>query len=273
VIAYLPNKFVLFAAVQPDGSYTIPNVPSGTYALAFLGCSGGDPQPVVPDPTVAGVNYAGVWWNGAPVKLGNQGGGGPDPIAQGANLVTVTPGANLTGYDTCFGCGAITITSITPGPNSLTVAFVPPDLADPGDGGTLSAASRSLSVLYTVTCTSPGGGVSGSASGPDSPITVTGLTQGASYACQVTADSGGTLLATSDVSHATLAADGGGTNAGGTGATDPASAGVSGTLPRTGASSPMTLVRAGFMLLVLGLVLVGAGGRRRRLLPGLDIGV
>ena len=268
VVAYLPNQFAVFGLVQADGSFTIPNVPSGTYALAFLGCgSGGNPQPIVPDPNVAGVNYAALWWKDVPLTLTNGGGGdgGPDPIAQGANLVTVTPGANLTGYDVCFGCGSITITSITPGPNSLTVAFTIPDFSgSSGSGGARAAAITTLSIVYTVTCTSPRGGVSGSASGPGSPITVTGLTAGASYACRVTADSGGTLLATSGVADASIAADptpGGGTTSG-----DPASNGVtSGSLPRTGAGSPMTLVRDGVLLIVFGCALAAmARGRDRR---------
>ena len=106
VVAYLPTQFAVVAPIAPDGTYTIANVPSGTYALAFLGCSGGDPQPTVTD-TQTNVVYNGVWWNGVPLQFDQHSDGGPDPIAQHANLVTVTPGQNLTGYDWCFGCTAI----------------------------------------------------------------------------------------------------------------------------------------------------------------------
>ena len=144
----------------------------------------------------------------APAPQNNK--GGPDPIAQGADLVTVAPGQNLTGYDTCFGCTSIPITSITPGPNSLTVAFSTPDLTglERGRHGCGRRAerrgTRGPTLNYTVTCTSPTG-VAGSAGGPGSPITVIGLTRAATYACRVTADTGGTLVAASVLAEATVA--------------------------------------------------------------------
>ncbi len=264
VIAYLPYEFVLFAPVQPDGSYTIPDVPSGTYALAFLGCGSGEPEPTVPDPDISGVEYSAFWWDGVPLDI-EGGDGGPDPIAQGANLVTVTPGTDLVGYDGCFGCQSITITSITPGPNSLTVAFTTPFANGSGSsaGAGLAASvahgkgvtvSAGVDVTYTVTCSGVGGGLSRSASGPGSPITVTGLASGGSYICRVAAAAGGTVFASSAESAvlaAGVTADGatpGSAEQGGTGT------GVTGSLPRTGTSAS-TLVRSGFLLLLLGLVL------------------
>jgi hypothetical protein len=285
VIAYLPNQFVLFAAVQPDGSYTIPDVPSGTYALAFLGCGSGDPEPTVPDPDIPGVEYSAFWWNAVPLDIQGGSDGGPDPIAQGANLVTVTPGTDLVGYDGCFGCQAITITSITPGPNSLTVAFTTPFASGAGGsaggaGAGVAAASLALDgpgvsvsagvgVVYTVTCSGVGGGSSGSASGPGSPITVTGLTSGGSYICRVAAAADGVVFATSAESDVLAA----GVTASGTpeGTADPGGtrAGVTGSLPRTG-TAPAALVRAGFLLLVLGLVLTITNRRRGRTLSELE---
>ena len=270
VIAYAPYQLVRFGAVQPDGTYTIPDVPSGTYAIAFLGCGSGDPVPVVPDPDVPGVVYGGFWYDAVPLSLTMSTDGGPDPIAQGANLVTVTSGADLSGYDGCFGCTSITITSVTPGPNSITVAFTTPDLTGAGASGAGAAAAASLSaalpLTYTVTCSSPGG-ATGTASGPGSPITVSGLTSGASYTCQVAAWMGGTLVAGSAPSATTVAA-GHATNpsAADPSGSDPsdASAGVTGSLPRTGASSPLTLVRAGFLLLLVGGALAVTGRKRRR---------
>ena len=89
VVVYAANQLALFGQVQPDGSYSIPNVPSGTYALAALGCGtgGGDPSPVVPDPDSPTTNFAALWWKNVPLSLGQNSQGGPDPIAQGADLV------------------------------------------------------------------------------------------------------------------------------------------------------------------------------------------
>ncbi len=275
VLAYLPYQFVVAGVVQPDGTYTIPNVPSGTYALAFLGCgSGGEPQPTVPDPDISGVEYSAFWWNGAPLDIEDSGDGGVDPIAQGANLVTLTPGTDLVGYDGCFGCTAITITSVTPGPNSLTVAFTTPFASGSGSSSGASVAGVSVAasgggvsvdsgvaVTYTVTCASPSGGVTGSASGPGSPITVSGLTSGGSYVCRVAAAAGGVVFATSAASDVLAA---GVTSAGASGAGDPASeSGMTGSLPRTGATSSTSLARAGFFLLLVGMVLTATTRRKR----------
>jgi hypothetical protein len=122
------------------------------------------------------------------------------------------------------------------------------------------AADRPVS--YIVTCSSPNGGTTGSASGPGSPITVTGLTSGRSYICQVAAASGGRIFATSAESDVLAA---GATAAGGSGSSDPANeSGVTGSLPRTGAASSTTLVRAGFALLLIGLLLAISDHRTRR---------
>jgi hypothetical protein len=69
--------------------------------------------------------------------------------------------------------GAPTITSVTGGNRQISVAFVA------GGGG--------AAVTYTATCTSSTGGASGSVTGGLSPLIVTGLTNGTSYACTVTA--------------------------------------------------------------------------------------
>ena len=149
VIAFLPNQFALFGAVQSDGTYTVPDVPSGTYALAFLGCEAGDPSPVVQDPRSPATSYPAVWWKGAKVTIKGQQ-GGPDPIAQGATLVTVKPGHDLAGYDWCFGCTAITITSITPANGSLTVAFATPGLLSTVGASSLSARASARSFTRRV---------------------------------------------------------------------------------------------------------------------------
>ena len=246
------------AGRRPTARYTVSNLPSGTYALAFLGCGegDGDPQPLVRDPQSSVTSYQAVWWNGVPLSLENSE-GGPDPMAQGANLVTVQPGQHLTGYDWCFGCTAITITSITPGDGSLTVAFttsLPPAGAP---GGVAPAADARI---YTVTCTSSNGGVTGSASGPASPITVTGLTPGATYTCRVAASDGSVTVASSDVSGEVISTSSGASGAGSdpvakTVAFPTSSASASGGMARTGVSSSAQAL-VGVASLLLGLILI-----------------
>ncbi len=256
IVAYIPNSYAKFAPVSADGSYAVTGLPSGTYALAFLGCGHDDPSPVVQDPRSSVTSYQAVWWNGAPIDL-PRGDGGPDPIAQGAHLLTVSPGQDLTGYDWCFGCSAITITGITPGRGSLTVAFTTSLLPASGAPGAIApTAARS----YTVTCTSSTGGVTGVATGPSSPITVTGLTPGATYTCQVAASDGSVTVASSPVSDAAVSASSSGS--------DPAAETVSfpaaspstaspstGGMARTGANSS-DQARVGLASLLLGIILI-----------------
>ena len=71
--------------------------------------------------------------------------------------------------------GSPTITSVTRGNASIVVAFSPPA----SDGG--------FPILsYAASCTSSNGGVSGSNTGAGSPITVSGLTNGASKTVSTT---------------------------------------------------------------------------------------
>jgi hypothetical protein len=169
--------------------------------------------------------------------------------------MALRPGQDLTGVDWCFGCTAITITSITPGNGSLTVAFTT-SLPPAGAPGEISAyAAGDPLRTYTVTCTSSTGGVTGSASGPSSPITVTGLTPGATYTCQVAASDGSVTVASSEVSGSVMSTTSSGDS-------DPAartvafpvssSSGASGEMARTGVSSS-TQARVGVASLLLGL--------------------
>jgi hypothetical protein len=266
VIAFVPDKFALFAMVGPDGTYSIPDVPSGTYALAFLGCDGGDPRPTVRDPQSPSTSYQGFWWKDALLDIDR---GSPDPIAQGATFVTVKPGAHLTGYDVCFGCTAITITGITPGDGSLTVAFETSGLL-PAGVQSLAVNPAAAGFTYTATCTSSTG-VAGSASGPTSPITVTGLTPGAEYTCRVTASDGSTTVAASAVSggvqSASVPASPDGSIPVDLPATGPSTPTVGaqasgGSMARTGAESGLE-ARFGAALLALGLALVVAARKRK----------
>ena len=68
------------------------------------------------------------------------------------------------------------IGTATPGDSSASVAFGPP-----ASNGSFSIGS------YTVTCASSDGGTTGSGSGKNTPITVTGLSNGHTYTCTATA--------------------------------------------------------------------------------------
>src|SRR6185295_18771977 len=68
-----------------------------------------------------------------------------------------------------------TITSVTRGNASVSVAFT----AGANNGYTI--------LFFTASCTSSNGGVTGSNVGATSPITVSGLTNGKTYTCTVTA--------------------------------------------------------------------------------------
>ena len=286
VIAYVPNQYAIFAPVNPDGSYTLAGVPSGTYSLAFLGCTGGIPSPTVADPEVANISYHAVWWNGVTLALDQNSNGGPDPIAQGAHLVTVTPGQALTGYDWCFGCTAISIATITPETGSLTVAFTTPGLATDTTDTQGTASARASNLTYTATCTSSTGKASGSAEGPSAGIAVTGLAPG-NYTCVVTAADDRTTVLSSAVSQVvavpgqavdptpavppapstptvlstdnpTASTPAASTPAAGQANTDPAA------LALTGSNSTITLVSVSIALICFGLGCMVAARRRRR---------
>lgn len=64
--------------------------------------------------------------------------------------------------------------TVTPALSSVSVAFVPSPLT-----------ANPLPRTYPVTCTSSSGGATATATGSSSPVTVTGLTTGAAYACTV----------------------------------------------------------------------------------------
>ncbi len=195
VVAYLPDQYALFAPVAADGTYTIPGVPSGTYAVAALGCPQGDsdPSPIVPDPSVAGVSYQALWWNQVPLVFDQRTDGGPDPIAQHANLVAVTPGDTIGGRDFCFGCDAVAIQGITPSGDAVTLTYATPGLFPPD----LQAAAEVPAMAYLATCSSTSGGVSRSASADGATVIVSGLTPGATYTCGVTASVTGVPIASS----------------------------------------------------------------------------
>ncbi len=90
-----------------------------------------------------------------------------------------------------------TIGTAAPGNGSASVSFAPPayDGSDPVTG-------------YTVTCGSSDGGAAGSASGPYSPLSVSGLTNGDTYTCTATATNVVGTSAPSQASNAVVPAAG-----------------------------------------------------------------
>ena len=142
-----------------------------------------------------------------------------------------------------------------PGNASLTIAFTTPGLANPANADDI-AGTQASTITYTATCTSSTGGTTGSATGSTSPITVTGLTPGATYTCTVTGSDGRTTVAASTVSGAVVVP----TN---TSITVALAASLGGVLPKTGINSLTTLVRIGLTLLGLGIGLIAVARRRR----------
>lgn len=248
VVAYLPNQFARFAPVADDGTYSIAGVPSGTFALAALSCEGGgEPGPIVNDPAVSGVAYRALWWNQVPLAFDQGDDGGPDPIAQGANLVTVEAGASLTDHDFCFGCGAVDLVDVVSGGTSVTLTFTTPGLVPPEVG----SQAADLPLTYTATCTSSNGALR-STSGPAATLTVVDLTPGATYSCGVTASADGTEVASSATS-ASFVVPGG---------ADDRPASASAGLAFTG-RSPARLLEVALAMLAIGALLVLATRRRR----------
>jgi large repetitive protein len=102
------------------------------------------------------------------VEAGNRKGFGP-PSALSVPVVTLSPPVITVP-------GAPTITSVTAGFRSVTVAFTPP------------AANGGASIFsYRATCTSSNGGVTRSNSRSRSSIRVSGLSSGKTYTCTVAA--------------------------------------------------------------------------------------
>ena len=143
VVAYAPNQYALFATGAtgrqlPDRQCPVGHLrPRGARLCAAAAIR----VRRIADPQSPTTNFNALWWNAVPLSFDQQTQGGPDPIAQGANLVTIAPGQQLTGYDWCFGCTAIMISSVAPGTDSLTLTFDTPGLVIP-DGGAQSAVIR-----------------------------------------------------------------------------------------------------------------------------------
>ena len=139
-----------FDGGSPITSYTVTSNPGGFTAS-------GAASPIVVSGLAGGTTYTFT------VTATNAQGTSP---ASAASNAVVTP--SVAGVP-----GAPTITAITAGDRSLTIDFTPPA----SDGG-------SIIINYTVSCT-PGGIT---VTGPNSPIVLTGLTNGTPYSCTVRAN-------------------------------------------------------------------------------------
>jgi hypothetical protein len=285
VIAYVPDVGAAVAPIASDGSYTLANLAAGSYFVAFFDCSEGG---AVVDPVTGAATYLSVWAPNQPVVI--EGPRGPDPVAVGAELVTVGSGQAVT-LDHCFGCDAIVITSATAGDGQVAISFstpalIPtqPDRSTPADAGVtdrrgpfafLAGASAGAGApdaardpappatfAFTATCTSTDGGATGTAGGSASTLTVTGLTNGSTYSCAVTAADDSTTVASSAAANVTLD---GATPAAPTAAaagTETAATVARSGLATTGATGSGPLTRFALALCALGAVLTVAGRRR-----------
>jgi protocatechuate 3,4-dioxygenase beta subunit len=228
-VVYLANQYALFGPVNADGTFAVDGIPSGTYALAFLGCDTGQPSPLVHDPVDPARTYQAQWWHEVDLSLQGTTEGGPDPIAQHATLIPVGVGQHLSGYDQCFGCQqappeptpptttvppsgpnpptapprqpaqlAITITGHTRSNSAITLAFVAAPAAVSGPQGLRLADQlvASATITYTATCTARTAATA-SVPGTTSPLTLTGVEDSATYSCVIAAASDGIALGTS----------------------------------------------------------------------------
>ncbi len=255
VVVYLPDEFARFAPVAEDGTFSVAGVPSGTYAVAFLGCpsSSGDPSPFVEDPAVPDLVYHAQWWDGALVSFDQSTRGGPDPIAQGAQLVAVTPGGAVSGIDACFGCEALALGDVVATGSAISLPVTAPGLVDPGSGAGVDAAAA-VGWTYAAICDGPAGATA-RVEGASSPLVVQ-VPHSGSWTCRVEALMGDTVVATSGTADVTVV-----------GSPTPASESADRAEPAaglafTGGNSRPVAVGGFLALLVGGLCLVVAGRRR-----------
>lgn len=201
-VLYLPTDGVRFSNTDSGGHYSFSDVPTGTWTLGFLGCGENDPSPVVPDVGGTGVTFGARWYGGAPLLFTGE---APDPIAQGASLITITPDSSLHA-DMCFGCGAVEVKPPVIAEDFILVDFdttglvEPPD-NDPNTNTSGYAAGGALS--YSVACESDRG-TSTQASQDTYPVKVSGFTPGVPYVCSARVLSNDTEVADSTTFEVTV---------------------------------------------------------------------
>lgn len=224
VVGYLGFEHVVLTLTRADGTFGLPAMGSGTWAVAYFGCPEGDQDedPTVIDP-VTGVRWSPQWYGGAELRLDDEERSGPDPLAAGATMVVLEDGAEVVA-DHCFGCGAIRADMVLDGTTVraevVSAAMAPPAVAGAGVGAastwTYSLSCRSTSeptttVQAAAAATSPGS------------LVVAGVDPGRAHRCQVTASVGAVAVAVSDESVLgveqlpPVASEPGGGDAGGSG--------------------------------------------------------
>ncbi|MFV0316511.1 MAG: carboxypeptidase regulatory-like domain-containing protein [Microthrixaceae bacterium] len=268
VVLYMPDENAMFAMTDTDGNYSFTDIPTGTYTIAYAGCGPDDVSPVIPDAGDTGVYYKARWYGGSPIALTAS---SPDPMAQGAQFVTFTPGETITS-DVCMGCENVVVTPTVDG-ETVSVNF--DDLGiiiNPPGMSSVSAASLS----YSVSCASPSGTPTASAQN-SSPVTLTGLTPGAPYTCSAVVLSNGEEVSDSATFQVTVGGaptpptpdNGGGTDNGGSNTTPtstpagtPAATGNTGAA--TGSTTPANLAFTGSNIVAVAILatlmlLIGIG--------------
>lgn len=195
IALYLPFNHVRFAMTDDSGDYVFNGVPTGTWAIAFVGCGSEDALPVIPDTGGTGVFFEARWYDGVPLVLGDK---GPDPIAQGANFVTISPNESVKA-DACFGCGSIEVKPPVIGDGYILVDFDTTGLAKAA--GPNAAARTDLT--YSVACESKTGKAT-RASQADFPVKVSGFTPGAPYVCSARVLSNNVAVADSTTFEVTV---------------------------------------------------------------------
>jgi large repetitive protein len=169
---------------------TTPDPPTGAVAIAGNGSASVAFSPPASDGGAAITGYA--------ATCGSADGGATGNTSGAASPLVVT---GLTNGHT-YTCTITATNSVgTSAPSEASNAFVPATVPDLPTGAVATAGNSSASVAfsapasdggaaitgYTASCTSSTGGATGSTSGPASPLVVTGLTNGDTYTCTVTA--------------------------------------------------------------------------------------
>ncbi|MFN8037303.1 MAG: fibronectin type III domain-containing protein [Acidimicrobiia bacterium] len=191
------------AASAPSNSFTIattaPSAPTiGTVTLG--GTTASVPYTPSADDGGATVSYSASCTTAAPGATGTGSGGSPISV----------PGLTPAFSYTCTVTASNGTGSATSGPsNSVTVAPPAPTIGTPVAGnGQIGVAftpiASSPPATYTASCSSSDGGNPGTLGGSASPITVTGLTNGRTYQCSVTATVNGLTSPASGPSSAVI---------------------------------------------------------------------
>lgn len=212
VVLYMADDHVMVTPTDAEGRYEFA-AGSGTYVLGYLGCGAegdddGDVQPYIVDPET-GTAYRATWWGGAllDIDLGNE---APDPIAQGATLITLAPGDNPD-RDHCIGCDALDLTLDLEG-STLRATVDPVGLDLSVSGAAAAGVQASASLEYELDCT-PGSSGSHtqsvlSTTSTSASFDLEGLQGGTRYECAAAATVGGVLVARSAATVVNVSATG-----------------------------------------------------------------